>query len=210
MKEPHYDGMRKLLLIIMIVVPSVPFFLVLGIGYFYFTTSLQNSAAATLNRIIDDYRLMIAAFLAEREADLRFILHAYAFDDLSSRPERIEAVFRHLQTSANAFVDIGVFDDKGVHVAYQGPYPLTGRVYADESWFREVMEKGCFVPRPVSRLSRRDPHLSSAGRARRAVSLRHGLADGDGGGKADGVRPAAAFPMTHPQGANHGVALGQR
>lgn len=163
MKEPHYDGMRKLLLIIMIVVPSVPFFLVLGIGYFYFTTSLQNSAAATLNRIIDDHRLMIAAFLAEREADLQFILHAYAFDDLS-RPERIEAVFRHLQTSANAFVDIGVFDDKGVHVAYQGPYPLTGRVYAD----------------------------------------------GDGGGKADGVRPAAAFPMTHPQGANHGVALGQR
>lgn len=144
MKKPHYEAMRKLLLIIMIVVPSIPFFLVLGIGYFYFTTSIEESAAATLNRIIDDHRLMIAAFLAEREADLRFILHAYSFEDLS-RPERIEAVFRHLRTSANAFVDIGAFDAEGVHVAYQGPYPLTGRVYADESWFRKVMEKGRYV-----------------------------------------------------------------
>jgi len=67
MKEPHYDGMRKLLLIIMIVVPSIPFFLVLGIGYFYFTTSLEDSAIATMNRIVDDHQHMIAAFLDERK-----------------------------------------------------------------------------------------------------------------------------------------------
>ncbi len=102
------------------------------------STAIASSFAYC--RIIDDHRLMIAAFLPEREADLRFILHAYSFEDLS-RPDRIGAVFRHLQTSANAFVDIGVFDAGGLHVAYQGPYPLTGKVYGEEAWFREVMEK---------------------------------------------------------------------
>ena len=144
MKEPHYDGMRKLLLVIMIVVPSVPFFLVLGIGYFYFTTSLGNSAIATMNRIVDDHQHMIASFLDERKADLRFILHAYSFECLR-RPERLGEVFLHLQKSSNAFVDIGVFNDRGVHVAYEGPYSLTGKVYADEDWFREVMEKGHYI-----------------------------------------------------------------
>lgn len=122
----------------------MPFFLVLCIGYVQFTGALESGAVASMERIVDDHRQMIVSFLDERRADLSYILRAYPFDFLS-RPENLAAVFGHLQQGSAAFVDIGVFDAHGLHVAYQGPYPLSGKVYRNTEWFRSVIEKGYFI-----------------------------------------------------------------
>jgi two-component system NtrC family sensor kinase len=44
-----------------------------------------------------------------------------------------------------AFIDMGVFDDRGLHVAYVGPYPLIGKSYAEADWFKEVLKRGYFM-----------------------------------------------------------------
>jgi len=54
----------------MILVPFVPFVLILGTGYYYFASSLESSTIARMQRIVDDHRQMIEAFLNERKADL--------------------------------------------------------------------------------------------------------------------------------------------
>ena len=144
MTDNHYRSLRKLILGTMILLPFIPFILVIGIGYFYFTTSLENNTIASLKRIVDDHRRMITDFLAEREADLEFVLYAYPYKDISA-PETLKEIFTHLQNSSSAFVDIGVFNADGVHVAYNGPYALRGKVYRDEPWFREVMKEGFYI-----------------------------------------------------------------
>lgn len=128
----------------MTLVPLIPFILALGTGYYFFTTSLENNTIASMKRIVEDHRQMIASFLEERKHDLYFILYSYTFDDLS-QSENLDMVFDHLQRGFPAFVDLGVFDKGGIHVAYHGPYRLKGKVYKDENWFKEVMKHGYYI-----------------------------------------------------------------
>ncbi len=145
MENGHrYARLRKMVLASMILVPLVPFILVVCIGYYYFTSALEHMTISSTRRIVDDHRLMIESFLQERKADLEFIINSYEFAELSD-PENLKEVFQRLQTQSNAFVDLGVFNQEGVHVSYQGPFQLTGRVYSEADWFQEVMKKGVYV-----------------------------------------------------------------
>lgn len=128
----------------MILVPLIPFILVLSIGYYYFKTSIESNTIASMNRIVEDHRHMIESFLDERKNDLKFILHSYTFDNLS-QSGTLATVFDHLQRESHAFVDLGVFNQAGVHVAYYGPFRLKGKVYKDENWFKEVMKHGYYI-----------------------------------------------------------------
>jgi two-component system, NtrC family, sensor kinase len=143
-KEKRHEKLQDMILVCMILVPLVPFLLTVLIGYYYFTSGLEKKTVSATSRIVDDHRHMIEFFLQERKADLEFILHSYTFDYLSQH-ENLLKVFERLQLKSNTFVDLGVFDQDGVHVSYQGPYKLTGRIYKDEDWFSEVMKTGYYT-----------------------------------------------------------------
>jgi len=136
--------MRRLILASMILVPLILFIVVLGIGYYHFTTSLHTSTISSMKRIVEDHRHMIDSFLSERKADLEFILQSYTYEELTDI-KNLGKVFDRLQKESNAFVDLGVFNEKGIHVAYQGPYRLAGKVYKEAAWFKEVIKKGYFI-----------------------------------------------------------------
>jgi len=144
MKQNPYAGLKKVILAGMILVPLIPFILVLGIGYYYFTTSLENNTIASMRRIVQDHRQMIESFLMERKADLEFILNTNRFEDLI-RPDKLQRTFENLQTESQAFVDLGIFDISGLHVAYYGPYQLSGKLYDQASWFKAVMRNGFYI-----------------------------------------------------------------
>lgn len=136
--------MRRLILASMIVVPLILFIVIMGIGYSHFTMSIETSTISSMKRIVEDHRHMIDSFLSEREADLEFILRSYRYEELTDT-ENLSKVFERLQKKSNAFVDLGVFNEKGIHVAYQGPFRLTGKVYQEAPWFNEVMRKGYYI-----------------------------------------------------------------
>lgn len=142
--DPTYSRMRKTILSSMILVPLIPFVLVIVVGYFYAKTSIETRTVESLQRIVEDHRQMIDTFLRERRADLEFIINTESFDTLS-RPRELEIVFDNLQRVSNAFVDLGVFNQDGLHVAYHGPHQLTGKIYKNEPWFAEVIQKGVHI-----------------------------------------------------------------
>jgi len=144
MSEHRYARLRKLILATMILVPAIPFYIVMGIGYYYFTTSIENSTMASMKRIVEDHRQMIETFLRERKSDLEFVAESYTFDNLAD-PIYLYKVFNLLQNKSAAFVDLGVFNEEGIHVTYQGPYKLIGRDYGEEDWFKEVMKQGYYI-----------------------------------------------------------------
>jgi len=143
-EKDQYTGMRRMIFFCMILVPVIPFIAVLGIGYYHFKTSLETSTLATVNRIVEDHRQMIDGFLRERRGDLGFILNTSSYGDLTD-PEKFYAQFAQLQRYSNAFVDLGVFDQDGIHVMYQGPYRLVGIDYGKEEWFRHVLKEGYYI-----------------------------------------------------------------
>ncbi len=144
MKQNPYAGLKRVILASMILVPLVPFVLVLGIGNYYFTASLENSTIASIQRIVQDHRQMIESFLMERKADLDFILNTYTFEDLS-RSDKLKRTLDNLKEESHAFVDLGIFDENGLHVAYYGPYQLSGKVYDQAPWFKAVVKNGFYI-----------------------------------------------------------------
>ena len=87
---------------------------------------------------------MIESFLRERKADLEFVVHSFRFEQLAD-PQELYKVFIHLQEESVAFVDLGLFNEEGIHVAYHGPYRLVGKDYSQEDWFKQVLTQGYYV-----------------------------------------------------------------
>lgn len=128
----------------MILAPFIPFVLVLSTGYYYFSTALGTNQIASMKRIVNDHRQMIESFLNERKSDLEFVQKAYSFNELSQAPI-LHRVFQLLQKHASAFVDLGVFDESGLHVSYEGPFELKGKMYSDANWFQNVIKQGYYI-----------------------------------------------------------------
>jgi two-component system NtrC family sensor kinase len=158
MKQNPYAGLKKVILAGMILVPLVPFALVLLIGNHYFTTSLENNTIASMRRIVKDHRQMIESFLMERKADLEFILTTYSFEDLS-RPDKLQRTFENLQKESHVFVDLGIFDESGLHVAYHGPYQLSGKCMTKPPGLKRWRETG-FISATFFSVTVRCPILS--------------------------------------------------
>ncbi len=144
MAQETYGSIRKTILTCMILVPFIPFVLIVAIGFYHFKASIETGTISEMKRIARDHRQMIESFLNERRSDLEFIHDAYSFDQLRD-PDILSRVFAGLQLTSKAYSDLGVFNQSGVHVAYKGPYPLTGKVYKDAPWFKEVMQKGFYI-----------------------------------------------------------------
>jgi two-component system NtrC family sensor kinase len=144
MEKSPYTGIRRFVLAIMILVPSIPFLLALGIWNHSFSRSIEESTIASMKRISADHRQMIESFLSERTHDLEQIANTIGFAELV-KPDVLSSVFRQLQRTSSAFVDLGVFDAAGVHVAYHGPYNLTGKLYRDTPWFQQTLENGVYI-----------------------------------------------------------------
>jgi len=156
-KRQRYSRLKRMILGSMIGVPIVLFVIVLGIGYYYFTTSIETSTISSLKRIVEDHRQMIDSFLRERTANLEFVIHSNSFQDLVD-PEHLYTIFLNLQKESSAFIDLGVFNEEGTHVAYHGPFKLVGRDYGREPWLKEVLKKGPYVS-DVFLGYRRVPHF---------------------------------------------------
>ncbi|OGR22292.1 MAG: two-component sensor histidine kinase [Desulfobacterales bacterium RIFOXYA12_FULL_46_15] len=144
-KQTHTgDRVRRSILTNMIIVPFIPFILAIGVGFYYFTTSLENNTTASMKRIVSDHRNMIESFLMERKADLEFVTNAFQYDEINQK-ETIDAIFENLKKQSGAFIDLGLFDPQGIHVRYSGKYELQGKTYADELWFKQVMQNGAYI-----------------------------------------------------------------
>jgi two-component system NtrC family sensor kinase len=146
MKESIHDykAIKRVILIFMIIIPSIPFTLVVGIGYFSFTKTIEINAVSNMERIVMDHNNMIQFFLNERKANLEFVLNSFSYEEMI-QTKQLQTIFENLQKESNSFIDMGVFNDSGVHMAYHGPYRLSGKNYSNEEWFKQVRKEGCFI-----------------------------------------------------------------
>jgi two-component system NtrC family sensor kinase len=156
---------RRMILVRVLLVPGVTVMLVAGTLIYYFAVSIGKQVETKLADVADGHRQLIEQFLLERSRDLQYIAASNKFDEISN-DKKLKVVFGHLQDLSQAFFDIGVFDEKGNHVAYVGPFELEGKNYAEADWFRQVREKPVYVS-DVFLGYRNIPHFVIAVRADR-------------------------------------------
>ncbi|WDP88551.1 MAG: two-component sensor histidine kinase [Desulfobacter sp.] len=136
--------LKRGILINMIFLPMIPFIIVTGLSFYFFSSTLEDATRARLERILTDHRRMIESFLMNRKADLELVARIYAFDDMDS-DRAVTAVYRELEERSPAFVDLGLFDHRGNHLRYAGAWALAGKSYAGEEWFQKTMSGGYYI-----------------------------------------------------------------
>ncbi len=144
MDEDYYKRIQVKILTSVLLVPLVPFLLASGVAFYYFTRSVRTQTLASMQRIVGDHRQMIESFLGERKADLQFAAESHGYDRLRDK-ETLRRVFENLREQSDAFVDLGVFNSGGLHVAYVGQYELAGKNYKDAPWFQAVLKNGYYI-----------------------------------------------------------------
>lgn len=133
-----------MILIRVLMVPFIIVLIVFGTLVYYFASYSSRQVRSELERVAMDHRSLIHQFLGEKVANLQFISSSYSIDELKSEAG-LTRIFRRLQSGSTAFFDLGIFDEKGDHLAYAGPYDLAGKNYAQTEWFKAVQERGLYI-----------------------------------------------------------------
>jgi len=144
LEEGRFKQTRRAVFRRALLPPFVTAMLLCGSLVYYFTVYARSRVESDLLRIASDHRRLIDEFLSERVADLRFSVSFYDLEAICAEG-RLEKLFADLQSSSKGFFDLGVFDDKGNHRAYVGPFDLAGKNYADAAWFKALQGTDVYV-----------------------------------------------------------------
>ena len=142
---PQRPHLRYLILAVLLGVSILPLALV-GIGASIVFGRLIDQRALELQRVlVRNHASSIESFLFERLRAMDSVARSQSFETLSTQAG-LQRTFDSLSHGYNqAFVDMGVINGEGAHVAYAGPYDLRDKNYAQAEWFRSVMSAGNYV-----------------------------------------------------------------
>jgi two-component system NtrC family sensor kinase len=144
MKTPLYASLQRNIILITLIVAFAPLFALGGILYSQFFQMYRTKVEEQIQYRARAQAESVDLFLKERVAILAAIADTHTYQEMIQEKNLGEA-FRVMNLRAGAFVDLGVINNAGQHLAYVGPYDLRGLNYYQQSWFGEVMSKGSYI-----------------------------------------------------------------
>ncbi len=119
--------------------------LILGYTLVYrFEAAYTGKVNSNLHYLVENKKRTIDLFLNERIAQLATIANTQNLKALCD-PATLERIMSVVQSRSKYYIDLGVIDQDGNHVAYSGPYQLKGVNYKHEDWFIKCMAQGVYV-----------------------------------------------------------------
>jgi two-component system NtrC family sensor kinase len=154
-KRYHLIGIKMTVIIICFsLVPLV----VLGFSlYRHFSNSYTSRVLESLRASVEDRKRAIDLFFEERVSQLASIANTHTFSQIT-KPGYLDELFSLIQSRSRYYIDIGIIDMDGNHVAYVGPYNLKGFNYHETEWFQAVSMQGTYIS-DVFLGFRRVPHF---------------------------------------------------
>ncbi|EHJ49391.1 integral membrane sensor signal transduction histidine kinase [Solidesulfovibrio carbinoliphilus subsp. oakridgensis] len=160
MIQDELGKLRLKLVAITLAFSFIPLFS-LGLAlYDRFYDTYSDKVYGSLSNLVENKKVTIDLFLAERMAQLSTLAQTESYRELSTDPY-LEHIFGVLQLHGKSFLDLQVIDQNGICVSYVGPYKLRGIDYSHEEWFHQVMAKGIHVS-DVFLGFRKYPHFNIA------------------------------------------------
>ena len=161
----YYRTLTRNLVLFVVVISLLPLFLTGAIILHQFKQAYQIKVEENLEVLLNKHRRTIDAFLTDRLADIRVLARSYTVPELDD-PALLKAKLNLLREEYNGvYVDLGLVNDKGVQVAYAGPYNLAGANYSSAQWFKQAASSEHFVSNVFAGL-RGSPHFIVAAKKR--------------------------------------------
>ena len=141
----YYQGLAKSMMFTIILVSFAPLLVVVLIAGYQYSVAYEEKVEAHLRELVLKHDQTIDSYLDEKMAEIRVLAKVIDLGHLAT-PEGIRALHDALTLGhGNDFVDLGLIDERGIQVAYSGPFRLQGLDYSREAWFKAVREKTVHV-----------------------------------------------------------------
>lgn len=157
MKKALYANFRRNIIFFTLLVSFAPLILLGGSIYYNFAKVYEEKIKDQIMYRAKSQSNAVEVFLRERVAILSTLVDTHHFEDLIQQ-NNLSRIFDIIGRRTVGLVDIGVIDGNGDHLAYSGPYELSGLNYFHTKWFNEVMRKGTYIS-DVFMGYRKSPHF---------------------------------------------------
>ncbi len=129
----------------LLLISAVPFVVVGSGSWIVFRKIAIEQTLAAHRTMARAHAAAIDMYLTEKLRTLEMVASTNTLEELVN-PEKLQEVFAAVTSVHNsAFVDLGVIDNRGRHLAYVGPFDLIDRTYENADWFQTVMARGSIV-----------------------------------------------------------------
>jgi two-component system NtrC family sensor kinase len=124
----------------------IPLLILAATLYYHFSVSYTAKVLDGLRTLAANRQSSLDLFLEERISQLATLAHTNTLAQLSGE-EYLNKVFNIMQSRSRSYIDLGIIDQNGDHLAYVGPYysTLKGVNYRDAKWFDAVLNSGIYV-----------------------------------------------------------------
>ncbi len=146
MEAQHYKKLWWDIILATLSFSVIPLFILGGVIYHQFSVSYTAKIKENMKTLAENRAGSVDLFLDERIAQLTSLANTHSIEQLRNE-DYLNRVSNIIQTRSKSFLDLGVIDEEGNHLAYVGPYyNILKKVnYKDEPWFHEVMATGIYV-----------------------------------------------------------------
>jgi two-component system NtrC family sensor kinase len=158
--KERYQHLRFRIAVGMFVVTMLPLSVMLVINQHHFQKSLKQETVSQLRALASKSKHSFELFLQERMSAVRYIAHAYSYEQLKDS-NRLRDIFFTIQDNFSGFVDLGLISPHGVQTNYIGPYDLEGKDYSETESFHGVQVSGSWISE-VFLGFRKFPHIVMA------------------------------------------------
>lgn len=154
----EHQVLRRKLLTTFLSFSLIPLFVLGFFLYSQFSISYKDKVLEGLRMLVENRKSAIELFFEERVSQLSTLAHSLEFEKISDENYLLR-LFNIMQARSKSYIDIGIIDQEGNHVAYIGPHPeLKDANYKNEEWFHSVMSSGLYIS-DVYRGFRWIPHV---------------------------------------------------
>ena len=125
-------------LLSLLLISITPLILVSVIILYQFHTSYQEKVHDHLETLVKKHTTIIDSFLNEKLGNIRFIAETFGFEQLIHDSFLGDQLVLLQQEYGNVFVDLGVIDERGIQIAYAGPFKLDAADYSKADWLERA------------------------------------------------------------------------
>lgn len=146
MSQKHFEKLGLKIIAVTLGFSLIPLFTLGATIYYQFNSTFQNKMTESLRNLAQNRKSSLELFIDERISQLNTIAQTHSFEKLADE-QFLTKVFNAMQSRSKSFIDLGIIDSDGNHLAYVGPYhdKLMSVNYAHEDWFNAVQSTGAYV-----------------------------------------------------------------
>lgn len=140
----YYSRLFRRFVLLTLTCSVIPLLLVGWAINIHYTRFSKDRMKNSFQSQVENHRKIISLFLKQRRSELQLIAHTHSKDYLQ-KISNLTQIFETMNRDHRSYVDLGVIDKHGQHLAYIGPYNLLDKNYSKTFWFGQVMDRGLYI-----------------------------------------------------------------